>query len=147
MTGCARRLAKWNRSGLCAKHNHHSSFCACGKRISYERNNCNDCYKARRAANRTRNPCRCGRMTRDKGGVCRPCRTLVGEQAAPKESSGPAVWDLVIGDMKARNAEGRRKYGVPLRPFNGRDVLIDAYQEALDLAVYLRTAIYERDGR
>lgn len=42
---------------------------------------------------------------------------------------------------------GRRKYGTPLQPFNGRDPLVDAYQEVLDLAVYLRQAIWEREVR
>ena len=68
---------------------------------------------------------------------------LVSEQPSPKANDLPAVWDLVVADMKARDAEGRRKYGVPLQPHNGRDVLVDAYQEALDLCVYLRQAIYE----
>ncbi len=70
---------------------------------------------------------------------------LVTEQVAPDHNDGPAVWDLVLADMGARDAEGRRKYGTPLQPDNGRDALIDAYQEALDLVVYLRQAIYERD--
>jgi hypothetical protein len=34
-----------------------------------------------------------------------------------------------------------------LQPHNGRDCLMDAYQEALDLAMYLRQAIFERDTR
>lgn len=72
---------------------------------------------------------------------------LVTEQPAPKESEHPAVWSLVLADMVERDKEGRRKYGVPLQPHNGRDVLVDAYQEALDLVVYLRQAIYERDGK
>lgn len=42
---------------------------------------------------------------------------------------------------------GRARYGTPLQPFNGRDQLADAYAEALDLVVYLRAALYERDGR
>ena len=46
--------------------------------------------------------------------------------------------------MRERDNIGREKYHTPLQPFNGRDPLIDAYQEALDLAVYLRQAIYER---
>jgi hypothetical protein len=50
-------------------------------------------------------------------------------------------------DMSDRDQEGRRKYGTPLQPHNGRDTLIDAYQESLDLCVYLRTAIFERDGK
>ena len=41
----------------------------------------------------------------------------------------------------------RAKYGVGLQPHNGRDVLRDAYEEALDLCVYLRQAIFERDGK
>jgi hypothetical protein len=40
---------------------------------------------------------------------------------------------------------GIMKYGTPLQPFNGRDALWDAYQVVLDLAVYLRQAIYEID--
>jgi len=46
--------------------------------------------------------------------------------------------------MHARDRLGRQRYGVPLQANNGRDALQDAYEEALDLAVYLRTAIEER---
>ncbi len=73
--------------------------------------------------------------------------TLVTEQPAPIGNDKPAVWGLVMADMQARDQEGRRKYGVPLQPFNGRDVLIDTYQELLDACVYIRQAIYERDGK
>jgi len=62
----------------------------------------------------------------------------------PVPNDCPAVWSLVISDMQARDREGRRKYGTPLQTFNGRDALVDAYQEALDLVVYLRQAIEER---
>jgi hypothetical protein len=65
-------------------------------------------------------------------------------EPAPIPNDRPAVWSLVIADMQARDAEGRRKYGTPLQPHNGRDALVDAYQEALDLVVYLRQAIEER---
>lgn len=67
-------------------------------------------------------------------------------QPAPAPNDGPAVWDLVIADMRARDHVGRRKYGTPLQAHNGRDTLQDAYEEALDLAVYLRTLIAEREG-
>lgn len=53
------------------------------------------------------------------------------------------VWPLVIADMKERNEVGTRKYGTPLQTHNGRNALVDAYQEALDLVVYLRQAIEE----
>jgi hypothetical protein len=50
-------------------------------------------------------------------------------------------WELVQEDMAERDRVGRDKYKTPLQAFNGRNALVDAYQEALDLAVYLRTAI------
>lgn len=69
------------------------------------------------------------------------------DQPEPKKSTHPAVWGLVMKDMVDRDQTGRERYGVPLQGHNGRDALVDAYQEALDLAVYLRQAIYERDGK
>lgn len=67
------------------------------------------------------------------------------DQPPPVPSDRPAVWSLVIADMHTRDAVGRERCGVRLQPFNGRDFLVDAYQECLDQAVYLRGAIYERD--
>jgi len=63
------------------------------------------------------------------------------DQQDPVHNNSPAVWDLVIEDMKERNQAGLEKYGTMLQPFNGRDALIDAYQEVLDLCVYLRQLI------
>jgi hypothetical protein len=69
------------------------------------------------------------------------------KQPDPTPNHLPAVWDLVQQDMRQRDQEGRARYGTPLQPHNGRDALRDAYEEALDQAVYLRQALYERDGR
>lgn len=68
---------------------------------------------------------------------------LVREQEPPKDSSGD-VWFLVLEDMEQRRVDGIAKYGKPVQPGNGREALIDAYQEALDLCMYLRQAIEER---
>lgn len=68
---------------------------------------------------------------------------LIKEQEPPKDSYGD-MWLLVVQDMEERRKHGIEKYGKPVQPFNGRDPLIDAYQEALDLCVYLRQAIEER---
>lgn len=54
------------------------------------------------------------------------------------------IWDLVIADMRHRDFDGAMKYGSPLCVGDKRDPLQDAYEEALDLAVYLRLAIEER---
>jgi hypothetical protein len=48
---------------------------------------------------------------------------------------------MVIADLEARREFGRKKYGDELRVDNGRDALVDAYQEALDLCIYLRQRI------
>ena len=62
----------------------------------------------------------------------------------PPRPSGGDIWALVMADMKDRRRLGIQRYGTPLQPHNGRDSLVDAYQEALDLCVYLRQAIEER---
>jgi hypothetical protein len=52
--------------------------------------------------------------------------------------------DLVLTDIRARDAVGRARYGTPLTPGNGRDNLIDAYQECLDASVYLANELVEQ---
>lgn len=68
-------------------------------------------------------------------------------QPAPKPSIGPAIWSLVMRDMAERDVEGATKYGTRLQAGNGRKALIDAYQEVLDLACYLRQEIFEKYGK
>ncbi len=67
-------------------------------------------------------------------------------QPPPTHNDKPAVWDLVISDMHARDEFGRNKYKVRLQPHNGRDALMDLYQEQLDACAYTRQLIFERDG-
>ena len=81
----------------------------------------------------------CATMDQSKPGTTK--------QPRPTPNHRPAVWDLVLADIAERDRAGAAKYGVRLQPHNGRDMLTDAYQEALDLAVYLRGATCERDGR
>lgn len=82
-------------------------------------------------------------------------RHLVSDQRAPIKAGGQAIWPLVsremaqhprvtrlvLADMIARDEHGRLKYGEPLTGHNGRDHLVDAYQEALDLTAYTRAEI------
>ena len=74
-------------------------------------------------------------------------RAAVAHQPAPKRNAHPAVWPLVVADMQQRDQVGREQYGTPLQPHNGRDALVDLYQELLDSVVYCRQLIYERDGQ
>ena len=88
-------------------------------------------------------------------------KSLIVDQPQPvaERVEQPVLWTLVIqdakrlvetgypaeivGDMVARDRVGRARYGTPLQPHNGRDALIDAYQEALDLTVYLKQYLVE----
>lgn len=69
------------------------------------------------------------------------------DMACVKHTEPVETWPIVIKEMEARDRLGRERYGVPLTANNGRDALKDAYEEALDLCVYLRQVIYERDGK
>ena len=66
----------------------------------------------------------------------------------PKPHLGQTVVaDQVLLDIQARVELGLERYGTKLQTFNGRDALWDAYQEALDLVMYLRQAIMEREAK
>lgn len=67
-------------------------------------------------------------------------------QAPPTPNSRPAIADLLLEDIARRKKFGIQKYGTPLQAHNGRDSLMDAYEEVLDLAMYLRQLIEERKG-
>ena len=89
---------------------------------------------------------KCAKCGKSKGiDYCGLCAKSI-DQPAPKPNHHPPVWPLVMVDMAGRDKLGRERYGTPLQAHNGRDALRDAYEEALDLAVYLRCAIFERDG-
>lgn len=67
-------------------------------------------------------------------------------QKDPEKNSLPCVQDMVVADIEARKVVGIERYGTVLQPFNGRSALMDAYQEALDLAIYLRQLLYEEQN-
>jgi len=66
------------------------------------------------------------------------------DQPAPDGGWGN-VQALVRADLEERECIGVERYGTPLRIFNGRDALVDAYQEALDLVCYLRQLLAEQE--
>jgi hypothetical protein len=84
-------------------------------------------------------------------GRCRslPCgcschRDLIAPQPPPTHGEATPTWALVVQDMKARDAMGGAKYGVRHQHDNGRDHLIDLYQELLDGCCYVRAEIERR---
>lgn len=69
--------------------------------------------------------------------------------AIPQPPPAEGRWDVadyVLQDVVARVDLGLERYGTKLQTHNGRDALWDAYQEAIDLCMYLRQAILEREG-
>jgi len=61
------------------------------------------------------------------------------------------ITDLVKADIEARSQLGEEKYGARLtvdQPcHNGQSALHNAYEEALDLACYLKKAILDAEAR
>ncbi len=60
--------------------------------------------------------------------------------------NGRVVITEVIKDLLARDTLGQERYKTSLKTDNGRDALMDAFQEALDLCMYLKQALMERDN-
>ncbi|KKN00028.1 hypothetical protein LCGC14_1141900 [marine sediment metagenome] len=65
------------------------------------------------------------------------------KQVAPT-GDGVEITPLVIKDLEDRRRAGIARYGTPLKAHNGRSALIDAYQEALDMCIYLRQELTEQ---
>lgn len=72
----------------------------------------------------------------------------VGTSAQPAPvGDGADITGLVVTDLLIRKEAGAKKYGTPLKAFNGRDALVDAYQEGLDMVLYLRQRLEENGVR
>jgi len=69
----------------------------------------------------------------------------VKEKEVAMQKNKPVVAQVMI-DLTERMEIGIKTYGEALRANNGRDALQDAYEEALDLACYLKQAMIERDN-
>jgi len=74
--------------------------------------------------------------------------TLVEPEPMPTTNELPFQWpaaiERIIQIAKERDEFGFKKYGTRLQPFNGRDPLKDAFQEGLDLLVYIEQELFER---
>ena len=57
------------------------------------------------------------------------------------------VWPMVVKDMLERNEEGSKKYNRYLQTDCPDNLLQHAYEEALDLAVYLKTEIEKQKAQ
>ena len=88
-----------------------------------------------------------GILVSGKGAACVLCFVEVNPAAQPQpapRTGTTVILPLVIADLEARAEMGEQKYGMRLMVENGRDHLEDAYQEALDLCMYLRAALEQK---
>lgn len=69
------------------------------------------------------------------------------EREPQPTGNGDRVLDYVLEALIERAELGKKKYGTYLRVDNGRDPLVDALQEAMDLVMYLAQAIMEKNER
>lgn len=68
----------------------------------------------------------------------------MGDFEQPRPVPGQrSVTKAVIQDLLEREKQGMRTYGRSLETFNGRNALLDAYEECLDLAQYLKQRLLE----
>ena len=63
----------------------------------------------------------------------------------PRRNEHESIQSLVRRDLDERERAGIAKYGTPLQPHNGRDPLVDLYQELLDATCYVRQRIREQE--
>lgn len=61
----------------------------------------------------------------------------------PVANDSPPIYQLVMADIETRALAGHVKYGMFLQPWNGRDALMDLYQELLDACCYIRQRMEE----
>jgi len=65
------------------------------------------------------------------------------KQTKPKRGK-KEIHALVVKDISEKVKAGEKKYGTKLMSHNGRDPLIDLYQELIDAVFYLRQEIEEK---
>ena len=77
---------------------------------------------------------------------CHPCRPPAMPNWTPRQPAATGIEAAVCADIAARQRLGIAKYGTTVadNPLTHEQWLEHAYQEALDMAVYLKRAMYDR---
>ncbi len=71
---------------------------------------------------------------------------MIADIVAAEVISIPDVGQGLAKAVMDRKAMGMQKYGTALQPFNGRDSLMDLFQELIDAMKYARLLMYECDA-
>ena len=75
-----------------------------------------------------------------------PLYSKASESEPEPTGDGQIVLYQVMKDLIDRAEIGKEKYGTYLKTDNGRSALMDAYQEALDLCMYLKQTLMEESA-
>ena len=67
-------------------------------------------------------------------------------QPDPIRNDSQYLWPQVVRDMMTRDMIGAERYSTRLQALNGRDMAQDAYEEALDMSVYLKGVCVEMEA-
>jgi hypothetical protein len=67
-------------------------------------------------------------------------------QPDPTPNDSEDIQSMVIRDIESRRQHGIKTYGTALQAFNGRDAVKDAYEESMDLTMYLKQMLVEDEG-
>lgn len=65
-------------------------------------------------------------------------------QPLPTRNNSVDIQSLVIGDVMRRRQLGIERYGTPVQAHNGRNALLDLYEELIDAAVYCKQLLVEQ---
>lgn len=65
----------------------------------------------------------------------------------PEQNSAAPVYKRLINAIEERAEMGQQKYGTHLQPHNGRNALVDALQESLDMNMYQMQYIIELEDK
>lgn len=65
----------------------------------------------------------------------------------PPRHGRESVLPRVLVDLNTRAYHGLKKYGTTLHTHNGRCAMQDAYEEALDLVMYLKQKLMEQEDK
>lgn len=75
-----------------------------------------------------------------------PTKQRDGDQPLPTINNEVCVQDEVMAFIERRKQVGIERYGTVLQPNNGRDTLLDLFEEIVDAAIYFGQLLLERDG-
>lgn len=75
-----------------------------------------------------------------------PGSATQGPVSSAEQGIGSEIYQLVLKDVIERSEFGARKYGHALRVTANVDFDVNAYQEILDLLIYMRAGIEERSA-